>query len=539
MKFISRSLLVLLLLYGLVFAVGDAYLLHFNAPIWSVIAFPIVWIGLQFLIAPWIIEQILDIGWHDEGIELPARNREFVEKLCAERGLKVPRIGIIQSGTPNAFSFGHVPRDARVVVTSGLLSILTPEEANAVLAHEIGHVEHWDFAVMTLAALAPMLLYQIYVLTERINNFRVVAFTAYLCYLVSQFIVLLLNRTREYFADHYAADVTHAPDDLSSALVKIAYGMVRQDGEYRKAKELGSKEEKADWNRERRLGGTLAMMGISNLKSGTALALGANPADAAAVMRWDLVNPWARFYELNSTHPLTALRVRELNRHTTAAQQFPKYALPENQQIQWGTFPLELLVWAAPLLCIGALLTLWWFPGMLAILGIKLPANASPILLIAAGVTWLVKVAYRYHGKFEDASVGSLIEDVTVSQMQPRAVRLKGKILGRGEPGAFWSPDLVLRDATGIIFILYRQSIPFARFLFGVSEAEGYIDQEVVVEGWFRRGMAPYVELSKITDEYKRTHRMISRWVQCALALGAIAIGWLWLSGFAQHLFGL
>ncbi len=528
MKFISRSLLVLLLLYGLVFAVGDAYLLHFNAPIWSVIAFPIVWIGLQFLIAPWIIERILDIGWDDEGIELPARNREFVEKLCAERGLKVPRMGIIQSGTPNAFSFGHVPRDARVVVTSGLLSILTPEETNAVLAHEIGHVEHWDFAVMTLAALAPMLLYQIYVLTERINNFRVVAYTAYLCYLVSQFIVLLLNRTREYFADDYAADVTHAPDDLSSALVKIAYGMVRQDGEYRKAKELGSKEEKADWSRERRLDGTLAMMGISNLKSGTALALGANPADAAAVMRWDLVNPWARFYELNSTHPLTALRVRELNRHTTAAQQFPKYALPENQQIQWGTFPLELLVWAAPLLCIGALLTLWWFPGMLTIFGINLPANASPILLIAAGVTWLVKVAYRYHGKFEDANVGSLIEDVTVSQMRPRAVRLTGKILGRGEPGAFWSPDLVLRDATGIIFILYRQSIPFARFLFGTAEAEGYTGQEVVVEGWFRRGMTPYVEMSKIADGYN-VHRTYSRWVQCAVALGAIAVGWFWL----------
>jgi len=91
-----------------------------------------------------------------------------------------------------------VPRDARVVVTSGLLSILTPEEANAVLAHEIGHVEHWDFAVMTIAALAPMMLYQLYVVTEKISNFRAIAYSAYLCYLISQFIVLLLNRTRVF-----------------------------------------------------------------------------------------------------------------------------------------------------------------------------------------------------------------------------------------------------------------------------------------------------------------------------------------------------
>jgi heat shock protein HtpX len=149
MKFIVRSLFVLLLLYGLVFAIGDAYLLHSHAPLWAVFAFPVFWVALQFLTAPWIIEATLDIFWDDAHTHLPARNREFIEKLCAERGLKVPRIGIIESGTPNAFSFGRLRRDARVVVTSGLLKILTPEEANAVLAHEIGHIEHRDFAVMT------------------------------------------------------------------------------------------------------------------------------------------------------------------------------------------------------------------------------------------------------------------------------------------------------------------------------------------------------------------------------------------------------
>lgn len=529
MKFITRSLFVLLLLYGLVFAIGDAYLLHSHAPIWAVLAFPVVWVAFQFLIAPWIIQMILDIHWDNEGATLPARNREFVEKLCAERRLKVPRIGIIHSGTPNAFSFGRLRSDARVVVTSGLLEILTPEEANAVLAHEIGHIEHWDFAVMTLAALAPMLLYQFYVVTEKISNFRAIAYSAYLCYLVSQFIVLLLNRTREYFADHYAAEVTHAPDELSSALVKIAYGMVRADGEYRKAMELGDKDEKSSWRRERRLGGSLALMGISNLHSGKSLALGANPVEAAAVMRWDLVNPWARFYELNSTHPLTALRVRELNRQGTAMHQGTRYMLPQDQRVHWGSFPLELLVWGAPALCIGALFTIWWFPGAFAFLGITLPANAAPLLLILAGATWILRVAYRYRGKFQEAAIGTLLEDVEVSQMRPRAVRLKGKILGRGEPGAFWSPDLVLRDATGIMFVLYRQSIPFARFMFGTSEAESYVGQEVVIEGWFRRGLAPYVELSKLTGEYATVHRTYSRWIQLAVALVAIAAGWLWL----------
>ena len=141
----------------------------------------------------------------------------------------------------------------------------------------------------------------------------------------------------------------------------------------------------------------------------------------------------------------------------------------------------------------------------------------------------MLRVAFRYRGEFQDASIGALLEDLEVSQMRPRAVRLKGEIVGRGVPGAFWSADLVLRDASGIVFLLYRQSIPFARFLFAISAAEEYIGQEVVVEGWFRRGLAPYVEMSKLTGQDNTSHRAISRWVQLVLAAIAVAIGWLWM----------
>jgi len=269
MKFLSRSLLVLLFLYGLVFVVGNVLLSRADAPLWWAMVFAVAFVGLQFLIGPWLIEWLLDISWDDDRSRLPARNREFVERLCRERGLEVPRIGVIESGAPNAFAFGHVPGNARVVVTTGLLDVLTPEEANAVLAHEIGHVEHWDFMVMTVAALAPLLLYQIYVWTNSYT--RTVAYTAYLCYLVSQFIVLSLNRTREYFADHYSAKVTGAPDALASALVKIAYGMVRADGEATQALQSENEKTRAAARRAQRISGTVAVMGISNLRSGSAL----------------------------------------------------------------------------------------------------------------------------------------------------------------------------------------------------------------------------------------------------------------------------
>ena len=351
MKFIVRSLLILLALYGFVFALGDMFLAHERAPVWLGVVFSVGIIGVQYLAGPWFVEWLLTIVWDDHADLLPAVNREFVQKLCAQRGIRVPRIGIIYSGTPNAFSFGHTPANARVVVTKGLLDVLTPEEANAVLAHEIGHVEHWDFAVMAIAALAPLLLYQIYVFTRNNGNTRVIGWTAYLCYWVSQFIVLLLNRTREYMADHYAAHVTGAPNVLSSALVKIACGLVRAEGEYAEKMKFGSRQQKKELRREQRLSGTLAVMGISNVQSGAALALGgANPAEAAAVMRWDLVNPWARMYELNSTHPLTALRVLALNEDSAALHQATEYPLPNDRRIEWGLFPFEVVLWAVPVL---------------------------------------------------------------------------------------------------------------------------------------------------------------------------------------------
>ena len=530
MKFITRSLLILLVLYGLVFAIGDAWLSHQHAPLWLAGAFAAGFVGLQYAIAPWFIEWLMSIVWDEDGVILPAANREFVLRLCAERRIRVPRIGIIYSGTPNAFSFGHTPANARVVITKGLIDVLKSEELNAVLAHEIGHVEHWDFAVMAIAALAPLLLYQIYVFT-RSGNGRMVGYTAYLCYLVSRFIVLLLNRTREYMADHYAAEVTGEPGVLSSALVKIACGLVRSDGEYARKLMGKSSGEKRAARREQRLSGALAVMGISNVQSGAALALGgANPGEAANVMRWDLVNPWARIYELSSTHPLTALRVQALNEDAAALHQSVAYPLPTNQRMEWRRFPLEVLLWAVPVAAVWVLFLSVVADKWLTEWGFDLSAGAESKLMILAGATWILRTWYRYHGEFQNATIGTLIQDLDVSQMRARAVRLEGEIVGLGVPGVFWCPDLVLRDDTGMLFILYRQTIPFARFLFALMSADELIGKRVLIEGWFRRGLRPYVEMSALKTEEGTTRRAWSRWVQYLLAGLAVAVGYLWLS---------
>ena len=86
MKLYFRSLLLILALYGLVFAVGDAYLARHGAPVWVAMAFAVVMIGLQYGVGPYLIGWFLKIRWDDQGTELPARNREFLLKVCGDRG---------------------------------------------------------------------------------------------------------------------------------------------------------------------------------------------------------------------------------------------------------------------------------------------------------------------------------------------------------------------------------------------------------------------------------------------------------------------
>ena len=498
MGFIGRSLLVLSVLYGLLFLVVDLFLLHGGVPLWYGVAFVAVLFAIQYLVSPWLIEWFFSIDWDPQA--LPAVHRAFVENLCRERGLPPLKLGVIWSDTPNAFAFGRVRRDARVVVTQGVLKNLTTDEINAVLAHEVGHVAHYDFAVMALASICPLLLYQVYIWTDRVNNLRIVSYFAYVAYWLGQFLVLMLNRTREFGADHFSAEVTRQPSALSSALVKIAYGMIRESSEARRLiKEGANNDIKKDAKRALQFGQSLSLMGIAAASGGQALSLVSNTPEAAAkVMRWDLVNPWSRVYQLGSTHPLTAMRIKALNRDASSFGQQPEYPLPADSTVRWSGFPLEFLVWAAPLVCAFLLVTYNWIGNPFEVFGVSTPPHFISSLCVALGVTWAARIAYRYRGVFTPAKIDNLLEDMAVSQMRPRAVELEGEIIGHGIPGAVWSADLVIQDDSGMLFVYYRSSLPFGRLFFAVTKADELIGERVKLRGWYRRGVTPYVELSRI-----------------------------------------
>jgi Zn-dependent protease with chaperone function len=519
-----RSFLTLTFLYGLLGLVLVA-LVEFgllNATLGLIIG--VVVALVQFAIGPFIMDLTLrwlyTMRWVQPE-DLPDHLHSFVQRVCDEYRMKFPSFGIIDDGAPQAFTYGHHPSNARVVISRGLFTLLEPEEVEAVVAHELGHARNWDMALMTLANLVPLLLYFLYRAAINLGSggdndskgrlpALVVAAGAFVLYIVSQYIVLWFSRTREYYADRFAGRVTNNPNALARALIKIAYGLAAQDSQESEKEAAGKKTKKkevagtgalAALNIFDRTAAVSMVMCSASQKTGT----GNSVADTRhldvervkGAMQWDLWSPWAIYYELHSTHPLVAKRLRYLGDQASSQGQTPFVVFDRSQpRSYWGDFLVDLLMMALPTL--GLLIGLFGFGvhSLLAGAALWWWLGVAVALLGAGGV---LKTRFRYRrGMFPHLTVAALLGHVNVSGVRPVQVTLTGQIIGKGVPGLIWSEDFVLQDPTGILFLDYRQPLAIWSWLFGLLRAGQYQGKEVCVRGWFRRAPVPYLELDHL-----------------------------------------
>ena len=186
---------------------------------------------IQFFISPFLTD--LSMKWFYKvnfKKEIPDYLKEFIDEVCKSKKMNYPQIGYIDDGAPNAFTYGHTKNDARIILTRGIFDLLTEDEVKAVVGHELGHAVHFDMLFMTVAQLVPLVLYGIYELTRNRDSrdnskFAIVSIIAYILYVISNYIILWLSRTREYFADSFSIEITKNPNSLANALVKIGYGL--------------------------------------------------------------------------------------------------------------------------------------------------------------------------------------------------------------------------------------------------------------------------------------------------------------------------
>ena len=158
------------------------------------------------------------------GPEEAPKLHAVLEKLAGLADVPKPRAAVVDSDLPNAFAAGRNPERSTVAVTRGLVERLEPEEIEAVLAHEVSHVVNRDGAVMTFASFPAVTLRN----AIRSASWKVWIFGFPLMVLACAFyavglgIMLTISRCREYTADRGSVLLTGSPEQLMSALQKIA-----------------------------------------------------------------------------------------------------------------------------------------------------------------------------------------------------------------------------------------------------------------------------------------------------------------------------
>jgi len=153
----------------------------------------------------------------------------IVRRLTQRAGLPMPELYIIPDPVPNAFATGRDYEHAVVAVTEGLLELLDEEEIEAVIAHELSHIKHYDMLIGTVVAsiagaIATLANFGMFFGgndDEDRPNPIVMLILMIVMPLVASLVQMAVSRSREYMADEGSAKLTGHPEWLQSALIKL------------------------------------------------------------------------------------------------------------------------------------------------------------------------------------------------------------------------------------------------------------------------------------------------------------------------------
>lgn len=222
----------------------------------------------------------------------------LIQKVCKKYKINHPKMAIVDDKEILAFTYGNFRCNARIVVSAGLLNLLTDEELAAVYAHELGHIVTYDFVVMTFAQTLTICLSTLASAMKGANSGsnRLVLIAIAVLSLIFSYIgfiaSLYLSRIREFSADNFAAKNISDPSALSRALVKMVY-------------------KSASLKRINALTQSARALNIFDLSAKKSIS--AKKGQETQNIMQSLFYPSSRWKELKSTHPFPMSRINALS----------------------------------------------------------------------------------------------------------------------------------------------------------------------------------------------------------------------------------
>lgn len=209
-----------------------------NTMFLSVVPFILIGVGIWFLIAWAGHAAFIRLATGARPLERKENKRIYnlVENLCISRGMKMPKINLIEDDSLNAFASGIDEKSYTITLSRGIIHKLNDEELEGVIAHELSHIRNRDVRVLIISIIFVGIFAFLAEMAFRSLHFAgrgkkekgggaimliAIVVTA-VAYLISILLRFGISRKREYLADAGAADMTKKPYALASALKKIA-----------------------------------------------------------------------------------------------------------------------------------------------------------------------------------------------------------------------------------------------------------------------------------------------------------------------------
>ncbi|MCT7984011.1 M48 family metalloprotease [Laspinema sp. A4] len=520
---------------------------------------PLLGILILLLVAsPWLLDLLLRFAYGMEKLpplklgNYSPEARKLLSRFSLERKQPALSLGVLPTDAPIAMTYGFAPRFARIVVSQGLLEQLEDDEIAAIYAGELGHLENWDFPLMSLTVLLSQLPYVIYCQVSRdgdkwldsqewfgkvmLGTAGVISAIAYGLYWVLRWPVLFLSRLRFYYSDRASTSLTGNPNALTRALLKMAVG-IAQDVE--------------------KQGHTSFVLEGFDLLSPIGYIQGMTLGSCSGydswenLLQWDRHNAYKKWLTVPQSHPplgdrLTLLdfyaRFWKLDAELDFAQDSavapanPPRSILKRLLLQGAPYfglPLGLLA-GLMLWALGAVAVNLGFGALDWVWGDRSILQGSLLIGVSLGIVLRINSFFpdiTPKNIHKNPTLPDLLRDPDAIPLDSLPIGLEGQLLGRRGISNWLAQDLILHSPTGLVKLHAASMLGVFGYLWLLSKRPSdLVGQAISAVGWFRRGATPWIDLDRFTTADGKTHASAHPIWSTIVAGVAVLLGVYWMS---------
>jgi len=513
----------------------------------------IIFIIIVFLFSPFLLNFILKRFYKCQRLPIYKLNNrcpitaKLAQRYCNQCKIPLPYFGILPTNAPLIFSYRQSPKKANIIFSEGLLNQLSDEEIATLLAGELSMISDSPLFIFSgaiaLLQVPYTLYYQISDWGEKLYQWlpkkapwlvpqwfwrdippfiqHSTAYVAQFFYLTYSLWKLPLNwlfQIKHSYHDYLSVALTGNPNAKVRSLIKIAVGI----------NDNIETKQQTDWCLE-----NFSLISPIGHRQGMTFGSLLSQLSPETILNWENSQPYRQQLNWFHSHPLIsdrALKLMDFSR---------KYQLPLELDLTPPSPPettlkkqVQKLIGAAkvfPLfqrsLYLGmslgiALRIFFWILGILSQqfnwFALTWLADTESFLTACILFIFSLSLLIGTNHYFPDIKLSSANNNPDLSQWltnipHPQAVhslRISGTLLGRKGNNNWLGQDLILATETGNISLHISSRLGIlGNILPGFPRANEFIGKPVIVSGWFRRGIVPWIDVERITNDQRQSMR--------------------------------